>query len=179
MRLRLLEDSDIAGMLEWMHDPNVNCFFRFNAEEMTAEKVSAFIKQANDEIEQKISYNFAISNENDEYLGTISLKNVDWSSRVAEYAISMRTSAQGKGIATNATNEILRYAFEELGLNRVFLNVLYENEKAIRLYEKCGFRYEGIFKEHINIRGKNRTIKWYAIMKDEWMERVYGKNNAK
>lgn len=178
MKLRLLVDKDAKGMLDWMHDPKVNCFFRFRAEDMTEEKALAFIEQANNDVEQKKSYNFAITDGDDEYLGTISLKEVDWEARVAEYAISMRTKAQGRGLATKATNEILRYAFEELGLNRVFLNVLSDNEKAIHLYEKCGFQYEGLFKNHVNIRGENKSLRWYAVMKEEWEERTYGKDNA-
>lgn len=178
MILRLIQEKDVSGMLDWMHDPKVNRFFRFDGASMTEEKAKSFINQALSDAEKKIAYNFAITDENDEYLGTISLKNIDWEAGVAEYAISMRSNAQGKGIATKATNEILRYAFEELGLNRVFLNVLYDNEKAIRLYEKCGFQYEGIFKNHIHIRGENKSLKWYAVMRGEWSERIYGKDNA-
>lgn len=178
MILRLLKEEDSVGMLEWMHDPNVNQFFRFDANGMTEEKVKAFIEQSNCDIKQKKTYNFAITDGNDEYLGTISLKNVDWDARVAEYAISMRTKAQGKGLATKATREILRYAFEDLGLNRVFLNVLSDNVKAIHLYEKCGFQYEGLFKNHVNIRGEKKSLIWYAVMKDEWEEQLNGKNNA-
>ncbi len=179
MILRLLKEKDAAGMLDWMHDPKVNQFFRFDAKSMTEEKVKDFIKQSLIDAEQKKSFNFAITDDNDEYLGTISLKNIDWAAKTAEYAISMRKTAQGKGLATAATNELLQYAFEELGLNRVFLNVLYDNDKAIHLYEKCGFQYEGMFKNHVNIRGENKSLKWYAVMKEDWMVRMYGKDYAK
>lgn len=179
MILRLLKEDDAKCMLDWMHDPKVNQFFRFDANSMTEEKAKDFIKQSNCDIEQKKAYNFAITDGDDEYLGTISLKDIDWEARVAEYAISMRTKAQGKGLATKATKEIIRYAFEDLGLNRVFLNVLSDNQKAIHLYEKCGFQCEGLFKNHVNIHGENKSLKWYAIMKEEWEGRTDGKNNAK
>ena len=178
MKLRLLKKADVSGMLDWMHDSKVNMFFRFNAENMTEEKSLSFIEQANYDIVEKINYNFAVTEDGDEYLGTISLKEVDWDAGVAEYAIALRTKAQGKGLATKATAEILRYAFEDLGLNRVFLNVLSDNEKAIHLYEKCGFKYEGVFKDHVSIRGEKKSLKWYAIMKSEWEENTNGKNNA-
>ena len=42
-RLRKLEEKDIPGMLEWMHDPEINQWFRFDAEKMTAEKARAVI----------------------------------------------------------------------------------------------------------------------------------------
>lgn len=171
MILRLLKEKDAAGMLEWMHDPKVNQFFRFDADNMTLEKAKEFIKQSSVDAERRRSFNFAITEDNDEYLGTISLKDIDWEAGTAEYAISVRTIAQNRGIATKATNEILRYAFEELNLNRVFLNVLSDNDKAIHLYEKCGFVYEGMFQNHINIRGVNKSLKWYAFMRKDWMEK--------
>ena len=171
MKLRMLEPKDAVGMLEWMHDSKVNRFFRFDASNMTLEKAQDFIEKSRKEAELRESYNFAIADENDEYLGTISLKDIDWQARVAEYAISIRSAAQGNGIATEATQQILKYAFEELELNRIFLNVLEDNERAIHLYEKCGFKYEGLFRNHVNIHGKIKSLKWYSILKEEFEEK--------
>lgn len=175
MRLRELELKDVQGMLEWMHDPKVNIYFRFSPENRTQDMVEQFITQAKQDMKQKKNYHFAIVTDDDEYMGTISLKNVDWQAGVTEYAICLRSKAQGKGIGTWATNTLLQYAFEELKLNRVFLNVLSDNDTAIRLYEKCGFRYEGIFKNHICVRNVVKSLKWYAILKEEWMEYAYRK----
>ncbi len=169
--LRPLKQNDIQGMLEWMHDPEVNCFFRFDASNMTEAKAKAFVENSEKELNEKRSFNFAIVDENDEYLGTISLKDIDWGAKVAEYAISLRSVAQGKGTATIATKMILEFAFEQLKLNRVFLNVLSENEKAIHLYEKCGFIYEGEFREHLFLRGELRNLKWYSILRREYFEK--------
>lgn len=176
--LRLLKKKDISGMLEWMHDPKVNCFFRFDAEHMTAEKAEDFVEKSLHEAEEKKSFNYAIVDSEDEYLGTISLKDVDWDAKVAEYAISLRSAVQGRGVATIATKQVLDKAFDELKLNRVFLNVLADNEKAIHLYEKCGFKYEGLFHNHVSIKGTVKSLKWYGILKDDWRDK-HGKNNAK
>ena len=86
----------------------------------------------------------------------------------AEFAISMRAAAQGQGIAMEATKELLKIAFEEIGLQRVYLNVLSDNDRAVHLYEKCGFVYEGEFRNHIKIRGEMKSLKWYGILKDEF-----------
>lgn len=50
---------------------------------------------------------------------------------------------QGKGIGTFAVKEILNHGFNNLNLNRIQLNVLNYNHRAIKLYEKCGFKLEG------------------------------------
>lgn len=176
INLRPLKRDDVSGMLEWMHDPSVNCFFRFDAKNMTESKALAFVEQSLKEMDEQKSFNFAIVNEKDEYLGTISLKDIDWEAKVAEYAISMRSAVQGKGIATIATQRILEVAFEQLKLNRVFLNVLSENEKAIHLYEKCGFIYEGEFRKHLLLREKLKDLKWYSMLKEEYFWK-YGAEN--
>ena len=83
---------------------------------------------------------YAICDDEDAYQGTISLKDIDVENGTAEYAIVLRRQAQGKGYASFATREILRIAFEELGLHKVYLNVWKENAHAVGFYEHMGFR---------------------------------------
>ena len=161
--IRKLEEKDVAGMLEWMHDEAVNCWFRFDFSAMTEEKALDFVKASFTEENQ----NFAIVDENDEYMGTISLKNISVKDGNAEYAIVTRKKAHGTGLAFQATKEIIQYAFEELGLHRVYLNVLDINERANHFYKKCGFEYEGAFKDHLYLNGGYRTLNWYGILRKE------------
>lgn len=165
MILRSLQEKDNIYMLEWMKDPNINCFFRFNSDNVTIESVTEFINSC---IEDNNNYHFAIADDNDIYQGTISLKNIESDANTAEYAIALRYDSHGKGIGTFATKEILEYAFRELNLNRVYLNVLADNVNAIRLYEKCGFVFEGEFREHLRIHGELKNLKWYGILKENY-----------
>ena len=146
--LRKLEKKDAPLMIEWMHDPDVNCNFRADFAHMTLEQSQNFVEHSFDEESQ----NFAFVDENDEYMGTISLKHISETDKNAEYAVVTRKCAQGTGIAYEATMDILEYAFEKLGLHRVYLNVLEENVRANKFYKKCGFRYEGTFQDHLCIQ---------------------------
>lgn len=157
--IRKLQKNDATNMLEWMHDSSVNCNFRFDFSKMTLNDVKEFIDNSFNETNQ----HFAIINENNEYMGTISLKNINKIDNNAEYAIVTRMIAHGKGYALEATKEILKYAFEELKLHKVYLKVLEQNKRANRFYEKCGFRYEGMSKEFLYINGKYHNLNWYAI----------------
>lgn len=150
-------------MLEWMHDDSVNCNFRFPFAQMTLEKVEAFIENSYSEETQ----NFAFVDEKDEYLGTISLKHISKEDKNAEYAVVTRKAAQGTGAARQATMDILKYAFEELGLHKVYLNVLEENSRAYHFYEKCGFVYEGLAVDHVCINGEYKNLKWYGITEEQ------------
>lgn len=169
MKLRKLKEKDADGMLEWMHDPEIQKNFQIAMRSKEKKDILEFIKKAEVVPIQNESIHYAIANEQDEYLGTISLKNIDMISRNAEYAISLRQKAQGRGIAAKATKELLNIAFKELDLERVYLNVLSENIRAIHLYEKCGFIYEGEFRKHLLLEGEFKTLKWYGILKEEFI----------
>lgn len=162
INLRKLKEKDACFMIEWMKDPNLNCFFSFDANNITYENTIEFILKADID---KLNSHYAIVDEADEYLGTISLKNIDNHNNHAEYAISLRACAIGKGVAAEATQKILDIAFNDMNLNKVYLNVLSDNNRAIRFYEKMGFTYEGEFIKHIKIKGEYKNLKWYSIFK--------------
>lgn len=160
--LRILKEKDAPFMLEWMHDSTINCNFQQPFAEMTMEDVRKFIKNSFSE-ENK---HFAIVDANDEYLGTVSLKNISCQNKNAEYAIVTRKKAHGSGAAMQATQELLAYAFRELGLHKVYLNVLEDNVRARKLYEKCGFTQAGRSKDAVVIDGVYRTLLWYDMIAD-------------
>lgn len=177
--LRELHEKDAEYMLEWMHDADIQKGFQKNMMDMKIEDVLAFCQQAKitDEIADGQSIHYAIVDDNDdEYLGTISLKDISTKNMTAEYAISTRKKAHGRGIAKAATGLILKKAFFDYNLNRVYLNVLSDNIAAIKLYEKCGFRFEGEFREHLIINGKIASWKWYAMLKREFDNNIFKEN---
>ena len=137
-------------------------FFRFDVMNMTEEKCRAFIESANRE---PLSLHYAIANERDEYLGTISLKNI--ADGRAEYAISTRKCTHGTGAAMQATKEILHIAFDNLGLESVFLNVLEENLRANAFYRKAGFQFTHTEENALEFQGRNKALNWYEVKKEQ------------
>lgn len=158
VKLRPLEKKDAPFMLEWMTDPGITQFFRFDASQVNLDSCLAYIESASN---QENAVHFAIADENDEYLGTISLKDIDREKRTAEYAVSTRKKVHGTGAAMQATRLILQYAFDTLGLERVYLNVLAENGRANAFYRKAGFRFTREEPNALEIRGKSKTLNWY------------------
>lgn len=167
--LRNLMEKDAGGILEWMTDPEINCFFRFNGADTTRDTVLKFIAQANEEDSR--TRHFAITSDQDEYLGTISLKNIDPINQNAEYAVSTRKKAHGTGAAAAATKELLHYAFKKLGLHRVYLNVLAANSRAVRFYEKIGFVREGVSRQHLYLRGQFHDLVWFGMNREDYENR--------
>jgi RimJ/RimL family protein N-acetyltransferase len=73
-----------------------------------------------------------------------------------------------RGYGTEAIDRLLRYAFEELGLNRIGLSVFEFNEEAISAYEKLGFVVEGRFRQAIKRRSGFHDAILMSILKSEW-----------
>lgn len=162
MILRKLEEKDAPFMLEWMYDKDITAGFQRPFANFTLETVLDFIHNSFDEECQ----NFAFVNSDDEYMGTISLKNISYLNDKAEYAIVSRKCAQGTGITRQATEELLAYSFSNLKLHKVYLSVLEENIRAQKFYEKCGFKKEGIEIDAVKISGKYHNHIWYGIIHD-------------
>ena len=158
--LRKLEEKDAPFMLEWMHDKEITAGFQRPFSQATLETVLSFIQNSFDEENQ----NFAFVNAEDEYLGTISLKHISHVNDKAEYAVVARKCAQGTGAAKKATEELIQYAFTELGLHKVYLSVLEENVRAQKFYEKCGFIKEGLEVDAVKINGVYHNHMWYGMI---------------
>jgi RimJ/RimL family protein N-acetyltransferase len=78
----------------------------------------------------------------------------------------------GQGIGSFAIANILYHAFYNLNLNRIELTVLPYNKRAIRLYEKMGFKKEGIKRMAIYKRGHFVDTLEYSILRGEFDEQM-------
>lgn len=75
----------------------------------------------------------------------------------------------GKGYGTDAMKVALHYAFMELGLQRVSLGLHEYNARALKSYEKAGFRLEGRTRKDMLREGKRTDTLWMGILRDDWM----------
>lgn len=87
-------------------------------------------------------------------IGTVILSDIDQKNGTTHIHIKMsKDGGRGKGYGTDAVNTIVKYAFEELRLNCIYANILSYNEVSIRLFEKCGFKQEGVLRQRIFKKG--------------------------
>lgn len=146
MKLRELKSKDTELMLEWMKDDSVVHDLQTDFLKMTVDDCRNFIRQAREQYAEKnpCYLHYAITDEAggdfDEYLGTVSLKNIDYTFKRAEFAIAIRKKAMGLGIAHLAMKEIIRIGFQQLDLNLIYWYVSPENLRANRFYEKNGYK---------------------------------------
>ncbi|MCR5293485.1 MAG: GNAT family N-acetyltransferase, partial [Eubacterium sp.] len=92
------------------------------------------------EMQTRDSLHLAIADDKDEYMGTVSLKDIDRASSAAEFAITIRRIAMGRGISAGAMRDIMSTGHEKLGLRFIYWYVNKDNERAVRFYDKNGYR---------------------------------------
>ena len=102
-------------------------------------------------------------------LGDIVIDVTQWNARDSFVGIGIGPlDFWGKGFGTEAMHLILQYAFTELNLRRVTLTVFEYNQRAIRSYEKVGFRHEGRQRGRILREGKRWDILYMGILREDW-----------
>ena len=135
MKLRKLELKDAPLMLEWMHDETVVKDMQADFSSKTLEDCNLFILSSKD---TRKNLHLAIVDENDEYMGTVSLKNIEEDK--AEFAITVRKYAMGKGYSRFGMREIIRIGFEDMNLSSIYWYVNKNNQRAIKFYDKNGYQ---------------------------------------
>lgn len=170
IKLRKLSTNDYSTYHNWRNDIEVMKTTSPQLDIYTLEETEQFISviasQANAKgymIEHK---------ESGETVGIVSLINIDYKNRSAECILDIGARDMwGKGIGTSAMSLILGFAFYELNLHRVYLQVFSFNERAIKLYEKMGFTHDGKFREAIYRDGRWHDTVIMSILKKEYLNK--------
>ena len=104
-------------------------------------------------------------------IGDFTLHCASLEHSTAEIGWMLLAEHQGRGLAAEACEAILRLAFEDLGFHRVFARIEVRNDASLRLAEKLGMRREAHFVENEWIRGEWQSEIVYAMLAREWSVR--------
>lgn len=98
-------------------------------------------------------------------VGSVYIRDIDPKHHKGEYGIFIgEEDARGRGIGTAAARLMIRYAFEELKLHKLFLRVFADNRRAVRSYEKAGFQQEGCLRDDVCVEGEYRDMILMAVI---------------
>jgi len=110
-----------------------------------------------------------IERETDDPVGIVTFMNVDPAMKHLELGnIWFAPRAQRTRANTEAVYLMLREAFDELGHRRVEWKCDALNARSRSAAERLGFTFEGVFRQHMIIKGRNRDTAWYAMLDREW-----------
>ena len=160
--MRKLELKDANKMMETLNDKSVTSTMRISLRSFSLDECKSYILNSN---KDNKNIDFAITDESDNWVGTISLKNIDYSKKEAEYAIITSKDVHGKGYSQKATKEILEYAFNELKLDKVYLYVSVNNIRANKFYQKVGFIFDRCEKSGLKLGNEYQDINWYYALR--------------
>jgi RimJ/RimL family protein N-acetyltransferase len=171
-RLRPVRAADKECSIRWRNDPEVRdaaLGYRFPVTELMED--AWYQSVLNDQSRTRAV--FAIEDLADDLLvGFVQLNRIDWIGRTAWFAIVIGEKArQGKGLASDATHVILRYAFGALNLRKVCLEVPGFNTRARRLYDAIGFRLEGTQRAQVYLEGEYHDLHLMGLLRDEYLAR--------
>ncbi|WP_204194274.1 GNAT family protein [Staphylococcus sp. GDY8P47P] len=91
---------------------------------------------------------FVIDLDNEKSIGIVGFKNLDWVNRNSELFIYIGDEEYwGKGYGTQALELIIKFAFNNLNLHMLYLEVFSYNKNATKTYERLGFKQDGILRQ--------------------------------
>ena len=167
--LREMSLADTENIIKWKNNKNVKKNFCIQ-DDLTRETHE---KWFHNKIEKGIVKQFIIKDiASDMEVGSVYLRDIDYNNKKAELGIFIGEDvARGKGIGTESVKLIVKYAFEELKLHRVFLRVFSNNISGIKAYEHAGFKYEGTAIDDIMLpNGEYQDISFMSIISNKMEE---------
>ena len=162
--IRKFEKTDIHKKVEWINNPENNQFLHYDIP-ISVEGTERWFDSHQGE---DTRYD-AVIEADGVPVGTIGLLSIDRKNSKAEYYIAMgETAYKGKGIAKEASQLILAYGFEQLGLNRIYLFTEVENVAAQKLFERVGFVREGVVRQDIKRKERFMDRIMYGYLRENW-----------
>jgi RimJ/RimL family protein N-acetyltransferase len=176
VRLRAVERADLPHFVAWLNDPEVIAGLLLYRPLSLAQEERWFenMLQRNPD-EQVLAIEVRRGEADWVLIGSCGLHNIEWPNRLAELGIAIGDkTCWSQGYGTETVSLLVRYAFETLNLNRVFLRVYETNPRAIRAYEKAGFILEGRLRQAIYKNGNFADILLMGVLRQEWDARREG-----
>lgn len=169
IRLREYRKEDIPLRLKYINDPEISCNLTPDTPyPMTLheeEKWLESITTASD------TYKFAIETiEKNEFIGGCSINSVDWKNSVATIGIFIGCKEyRGRGYGTDAMRVLMDFIFMQMNINKIRLIVYSFNDAAIKCYEKCNFKIEGVLRQEIYKDGEYHDKISMGLLKGEYL----------
>jgi RimJ/RimL family protein N-acetyltransferase len=165
--LREFVEADWERVLAYQSDPLYLRYYAWThrTEAEVREFVGWFV--ADQDQEPRNRFQLAIEWEG-RLIGNCGLRVNDPALREGNLGFELDRHYWGRGYATEAAHELLRFGFEELGLHRLWACCVAENTGSARVLEKVGLRPEGCFREKDYFRGRWWDQRLFAILDHEW-----------
>jgi RimJ/RimL family protein N-acetyltransferase len=170
VRLRPVQAGDAEGRQRWLNDREVTLYYSRGYPVSRIEQ-EVWLDQASKQTSPPFVV-LAIETLDGRHIGIINLDGIHLEDRSAELGIMIgEKDSWNRGYGTDAIVTLLRFAFDEINLNRIWLDVNAENGRAIACYLKCGFVEEARLRQHRYKEGRYSDTLIMAVLAEEYRGR--------
>lgn len=167
--LRRMRERDASDMYEYARREDVTEFLLWSAHK-SENYTREYLKYVENRYAVGDFYDWAIVEaRSGKMIGTCGFARIDAQNEVGELGYVINPDFSGRGYATEAALEVIRFGFDRLGLHRIEARFMQGNEASLRVMEKIGMSFEGFERESVFVKGKHHTVGKCAILRDEYM----------
>lgn len=166
--LRELEKGDLPKLNAWRNDKRLLDLLGNNFLFISSAVDAAWFENYISNRDKAVRLAIVVADSN-EYIGNVNLTSLHPVNRSAEFSILIGEEAYwSKGLGSIATRMMLEHGFNDRGLNRIYLTLLKDNTRALKLYEKMGFKVEGVKRQDVFKNGEFQDSIMMSILKSEF-----------
>jgi RimJ/RimL family protein N-acetyltransferase len=175
---RPLEPEDIPSLARWLNDPTVTYYLFYGQRPLNVEQYTEEFRR---QVQSPANVVFAMAEKSSgTFLGVTGLYDIHLSARKAELRIHIGdTKAWGKGYGIEGTELLTYYGFDRLNLNRVYLGVTEEHERAVRAYEHVGYKVEGRLRQDLYRNSNYYDSIRMSILREEYYPELFGRHRRR
>lgn len=171
--LRRMLPSDCADMFEYASQSLVTRYLTWNPHK-SREHTLQYLEYVATRYRVGDFFDWALVwRENQKMVGTCGFTRFDYNNNTAEIGYVLNPVYWGRGIATEAVREVLRFGFVELNLHRIEARYMKDNINSRRVMERCGLKYEGMLRSALYIRNSYQDVCICSILSDEFFHLYY------
>jgi RimJ/RimL family protein N-acetyltransferase len=164
-----IEREDLEQLMEWRNKIEFRKFFREYRELNMAQQEKWFEEIA---LKDSSSLMFSIKrNSDNQLLGCCGLVYIDWVHRHADFSLYIGwndTYIDNEGFAKDACEILLKYAFHELGLNKVWTEIYTFDAKKQALFKELEFHQDGLLRKNYFYEGKWWDSRILSLLKEDY-----------
>ena len=167
--LRPLVEEDAPLLTRWLFDPGVLHWLQLS-EDPVGLRTSQAVRERFERMQaDPFTETWRIDTVKGRPIGQIELADIHPLQRRAEVHLCIgEKDVWGRGYGTRAVQRLLRYAFEDRRLRRVFATADADNARVIRCFERCGFKHEGRLRRHRLRHGQPTDMVVMGILEEEY-----------
>lgn len=168
VRFRAIEEHDLPSLAEWLNDPELGSLVVGAGFPVSMAQQKAWFARQSD---QSTTQRWIVETHEGQVIGLTGLWDIDWRNRHALTALKLGSKdTRGKGYGSDAILAVMSYAFLQLGLERLWGEILPYNIGSYKAYvDHCGWKVEGILRRHVYRDGKYWDLVRVAALKEDFM----------